>query len=133
MEWGIDIIVPFPKIQSGKRKGQLATLNKLPYFYRYGITKLKNEFKDMMKNWYIPEHTGKKYRWAEIHYTILRENKRKIDSDSNAIWTKYVQDVLVEQGYLIDDDQCRVVLEPTLLGQKCMETCIKIQVKFYME
>jgi hypothetical protein len=131
MKWDMEFIVPYPRILTGKKKGQLLTLNTLPYFYRYGVTKHKNAFKNELCEWYIPKCETEPNQWAEIHMTILRNTKRKMDSDNIALVLKWAQDVLVQQAYLIDDDKNRVVLEPTQLGVKGVETSIKVQVKFH--
>ena len=130
MEWDIEFSVPFPKIPSGKYKGQLATMNRLPLFHRYGITKIKQEFKQLLEEWYIKKNTEIKYKKAEIHFTIQRNSNRKIDSDSMSYMVKYVIDTLVHQKFLEDDDQCRITLEPTQLGIEGVETSILVQVKF---
>jgi hypothetical protein len=55
-----------------------------------------------------------------------------MDSDSLSASTyKWAIDVLTTQGYLVDDDQCRVVLNPTQLGVSGnAETSVKMQIKF---
>ena len=86
-----------------------------------------------MRDWFIQESDDNPYRWAEIHFTILRTNGRKMDPDSLGASTyKWSIDLLTEQGFLIDDDKCRIVLNPTLFHQKGnVETSVRMQVKFF--
>jgi hypothetical protein len=133
MEWDMNFIVPYPRILAGKKKGQLITLNTLPYFYRYGITKQKNAFKNELKEWFIPEYNGDKFRCATIQITILRNSKKKFDASNAALVLKWMEDTLVEQGYLTDDDQNRIVSEPTRLGVEGIETAIEVKIKFHKE
>ena len=69
------------------------------------------------------------YTKADIEYTILRKNGVKIDSDNLAFPYKWLQDLLVENGYLVDDDQTRVVLNPTLLHvEGNVETSVRVEI-----
>ena len=130
MEWDIEITVPAPKIGKGKKKTQYATANNLPYFYRYGVTRIKTEFKNNVKKWYIQKSLEPPSKSAEIHYTILRNTNRKMDSDAFAATAcKWLQDLLVELKYIKDDDNCKVILNPTKLGVEGVETSILMQVK----
>lgn len=83
----------------------------------------------MIMEWYLPEYTEDAYSGAEITYRILRNNRKKIDGDALAFTYKWFQDVLTENGYILDDDKCRVILEPTKLGQKSeIETQVQVQI-----
>ena len=128
-EYDLEWICPFPTIGKGKKANQLCTVNNLPYFYRYGITRIKNTFKEQLKEWYIPKHTGEPTRSALVIFRIKRKNKKRIDPDSAALPQKWIADVLVEQGYLIDDDQIRYILEPTEYSCEGVDTSIYCRVK----
>lgn len=117
-----------------KRKSdEIATTNNLSKWWRQAKTRIKNNFQDDLKEWFLPEHEDNPYRWAEIHFTILRTNDRKMDSDSLGPSTyKWAIDLLTIQGYILDDDQCRVVQHPTKLSvDGNIETSVKMQVKFF--
>jgi hypothetical protein len=107
-----------PKIGSGRYKNQYATVNTLPYWYRYQKTKIKNSFKEMLRNWYFPE-SEITYDFAEITFKIIKPTKIRQDPDAfGASAYKWAIDTLVEQKYIIDDMNIRIILEPTELGNK---------------
>jgi len=92
-----------------------------------------NQFKQDMREWFIPEWLDNPYRYAEIHFTILRTNNRKMDPDSLGPSTyKWTIDLLTELNYIIDDDQCMVVLHPTELNcDGTIETSVRMQIKLF--
>ena len=127
-------IVFTPAMLGLKRKSdEICSTNNLSRWWKQSKTRIMNQFKNNMKEWFIPESDDNPYRWAEIHFTILRTNGRKMDPDSLGSSTyKWTIDLLTEQGYLLDDDKCRVVLEPTQLHCKSnIETSVRMQVKFH--
>ncbi len=128
----IDITFIGPKIGGGRLKNSLATNNNVPSWYRYYKKKIKDEFKTMLSEWYLPK-AEQMHERAEVTFTILRNNNKKMDPDAFGISAyKWAIDALVEQGYLRDDDKIRIILEPTKLGQKDMsETVINMKVVFY--
>ena len=131
-EFDLEIVFT-PAMMGYKRKSEeLVSNNNLSKWWRHSKTRIKNTFQDYLKEWYLPKWEEDPYRWAEIHFTILRTNLRKMDSDALSSSTyKWAIDVLTTQGYLIDDDQCRVVLNPTELGVSgTIETSVKMQIKF---
>ena len=99
----------------GKKKPQLITLNNVTKWWKFAKTKLKDEFKTELSEWHLPEWGDNPYTKAQIEYTIQRKDGKKIDSDNLAFPYKWLQDLLVENQYLVDDDKIRVVLNPTLL------------------
>ena len=133
MEEEFDIDVVFtPAMLGYKRKSdEVASTNNLSKWWQQSKTRIKNDFKNIVKEWYLPEWDNNYFRRAEVHFTILRTNYRKMDADSLGPSTyKWALDCLTEQGYIIDDDQCKVVLNPTLLGQSGnVETMVRMQVK----
>lgn len=128
----IDITFIGPKIGGGRLKNSLATNNNVPTWFRYYKKKIKDSFKTMLCEWYLPK-SDKLYERAEVTFTILRNNNKKMDPDAFGISAyKWAIDLLVEQGYLEDDDKIRIILEPTQLGCKDIsETVINMKVKFY--
>jgi len=94
-------------------------------------TKIKNTFKENLREWYIPV-AEKKYRKATVTFQIKRDSARKIDADAFGISAyKWFIDLLVEQGYLIDDDMVRVIQEPVALNSSLNETQIYCKVELY--
>ena len=132
-EYDIEFVVPAPKIGTGKHKAKYATVNYLPLWYRWSVTRIKNKFKEDIREWYLEPHNATPHYSADIHYRILRNNYIKIDGDAFVLVYKWLQDLLVELKYIKDDDHCRVVLEPTNFGVKGVETSIKVQIKFIKE
>ena len=132
-EFDLEIVFTPAMLCRKKKSDELVSNNNLSKWWRQSKTKIMNNFKDTMKEWYLPISDDNPYRWAEIHFTILRTNNRKIDSDALGSSTyKWTIDLLVEQGYLLDDDQCRVVQNPTLLNcEGTIETSVRMQVNFY--
>ena len=133
MEGAFDITVMFPPamLRRKKKESILCLTNNISLWWRYSKTKIKSEFKDMLIQWYLPEWQDNPYERAEIHFTVLRANGKKLDADSMAPSTfKWAMDTLVEQGYLVDDDKVKIVLHPTRLNQENqLETMVKMQVK----
>ncbi len=132
-EFDLEIVFT-PAMLIRKRKSDVVTtVNNQSLWWRHTKTKIMQSFKSNMKEWYIPISEIGQYRWAEIHFTILRTNGRKIDSDALSSSTyKWTIDLLVERKFLSDDDQCRIVLNPTKLHCKgTIETSVLMQVKFF--
>ncbi len=130
-----DMTIVFTPAMMGykKKSDELISNNNISKWWKQSKTKLMNDFKNKMKEWYLAENDDSPYRWAEIHFTILRTNNKKIDSDALSSSTyKWTIDLLTELGYLVDDDQCRIILHPTKLNcEGPIETSVKMQVKFY--
>ncbi len=114
----------------GIKNPQLVTLNNVTRWWKFAKTKIKDEFKAELSDWNLPlVEDDNPYTKAEIEYTILRSNGYKIDSDNLAFTYKWLQDLLVENGYLIDDDKIRVVLNPTLLHvEGAVETSVRVEI-----
>ena len=99
----------------GKKKPTLATLNNVTKWFGFAQTEMKEEFKTTLSDWSLPPWEENPYQSAEIEYRILRKNGRKIDSDNLAFSYKWLQDLLVENQYMVDDDSIKVTLHPTQL------------------
>jgi len=60
----------------------------------------------------------------------VRKDDRRIDADSTSLVAKWVCDVLVEKGYLVDDDKVRFIFEPPKLAQRQQnEMMIHLKIK----
>ena len=112
----------------GKKK-ELCSLNNLSRWYRHRKTEIKNEFKQMLGEWFLAEWDENPFTKADISYTILRKDGRKLDSDNLTIIYKWLQDFIVEQNYLVDDDHVRVILNPTqLYVEESVETSVLVTI-----
>ena len=133
--WDLDIVFAPAMLGLVRKSDEVATTNNLSRWWKHAKTKIKDKFQEDMKGWYIPEYEGEPSRWAEIHFTILRTNGRKMDADSLSPSTyKWAIDLLTKQGYIVDDDQCRIILHPTKLKVPgTIETSIRMQVKLMKE
>ncbi len=111
------------------KKNELCSLNNLSRWYRFAKTKIKQDFKAELGEWYLPQWEDNPYTKAEIEYTILRKDGKKLDSDNLTIIYKWLQDLLVEQGYMVDDDSIRVILNPTQLHvEGSIETSVRVAI-----
>jgi len=127
MEEQIDFIFVPPSF--GIRKPALATLNNVSKWWGFAQTKMKQSFKAELQDWSLPIWEENPYTEAHIEYTILRSNGFKLDSDNLAFSYKWLQDLLVENGYLVDDDKIRVVLNPTQLHvEGNVETSVRVAI-----
>ena len=115
----------------GIRKPELVTLNNVTRWWKFAKTKIKDEFKAEISEWNLPEWDDNPFTKAEIEYTILRKDGYKLDSDNLAFTYKWLQDVLVENCYLVDDDKIKVVLNPTQLHvEGNVETSVRVAITF---
>ncbi len=114
------------------KKNELCTLNNVTKWFKFAKTKLKDNFKLDLSEWSLPPWEDNPYTKADIEYTILRKDGKKIDSDNLAFSYKWLQDLLVDQNYLIDDDKVKVVLNPTQLHvEGSVETSVSCNIKLY--
>ena len=125
----IEFVYTPPKIGAGKHKDKLALMNTHHLWGPWYGTKIKNEFKDQLREWYLPIYDDNPFLQATVHFTILRNNNLRIDADSMSFVNKWFMDTLTEQNYLVDDDKCRIVLEPPIMGLKSeVETQMQVQI-----
>ena len=112
------------------KKNELATLNNISRWFKFAKTKMKDQFKSELSEWSLPPwEDDNPFTKAEIEYTILRKDGKKIDSDNLAFSYKWLQDLLVENGYMVDDDKIRVVLNPTQLHvEGSVETSVRVTI-----
>ena len=106
---------------------RLALTNNIQYWYRFQKTKVKNNYKTMLKEFFLPEPT-ELYKSLTVEYRILRHNKRKIDSDAIAFGVKWITDSLCEIGYVKDDDTVTHVLIPAEYREGLVETQLELTV-----
>lgn len=112
----------------GKKK-ELCSLNNMSKWYRFKKTQIKEEFKISLGEWFLPLWEDNPYTKAEISYTILRKDGKKLDSDNLTIIYKWLQDLIVEQNYLVDDDHVKVILNPTQLHVEGeIETSVLVEI-----
>ena len=132
-EFDLEIVFTPAMLGLKRKSDEVCSTNNLSRWWKQSKTRIMNKFKADMREWFISESEDNPYRWAEIHFTILRTNGRKMDPDSLGSSTyKWTIDLLTELGYIIDDDQCRVIQNPTQLHCKGnIETSVKMQVKFH--
>jgi len=116
----------------GIKNPQLITLNNVTKWWKFAKTKLKAEFKNELSEWSLPPWEDNPYTKAEIEYTIRRKDGKKIDSDNLAFPYKWLQDLMVENNYLVDDDKIKVVLNPTQLHvEGNVETSVCVTITLY--
>jgi len=123
--------VPYPVLEKTSRKTKrksttLITMNNVLTWKRFYETKIKAEFKQNLKEYYLPE-PAKTYDSLHVKYRIIRHNKRKIDPDSAAFAMKWFIDVLEDVGYIADDRYVTVCSYPTEIHAD-QETFIEIKV-----
>ncbi len=106
---------------------RLALVNNLQYWYRFQKTEVKNNYKTLLKEFFIP-NPEMEYKSLTIEYRILRHNKRKIDSDAIVFAVKWITDSLCEIGYVKDDDTVTHILIPAEYREGLTETQLEITI-----
>jgi Holliday junction resolvase RusA-like endonuclease len=112
------------------RSKQIVSLNNTARWHRYGKTKIKNQYKEILTSFYIREPT-ECYRKANITFKILRHNKRKIDPDALSWVYKWFIDAFTEAGWLVDDDQITYTLVPATYIEGLNETMVDVSIKCF--
>ena len=120
------IIAPLAK-WSSKGKEQLITLNNTSRWHKFSHAKIKNQYKELLKDYYFPEPKDK-YETLHIEYQVLRHNKRRLDADGLSWSYKWAKDTLVDIGWLYDDDKVHYCVVPAKFKEGLTETQIKITV-----
>ena len=119
--------VPYPVVPSGKRKGTLITLNNFGKLHWAQIKDTKNVFKAHLKEWFV-EPKAEMVPSLTITVTILRPNNRKFDAVNTAIAVKWIEDAMVEQGWIEDDANNTIILKPYKVIEKLNETMLQVEV-----
>ena len=141
----IDMVIPFPKykhvekatkdrvtktgkfLKATERKEfqRLALVNTIHKWFRHQKTEVKNNYKEILKDFYIPDPI-EQFRSGTITYIIHRHTKQKIDADSSIFCVKWFTDSLVETGHLVDDDDVIHILKPAVFVDGQAETQIRV-------
>ena len=122
-----------PKIKkksktTGKYTYVLATLNNVSSWIRWNKTKIKNEYKSDLKEYFIPE-PEKLYDTLIIDYRIIRHNNMKLDKDNLVFALKWLSDTLEELGYVKDDKIINFRSFDTIVDTSLPETMFEVRVK----
>jgi len=118
----------FLKAQPRKEFQRIALINNLHKWFRFQKTEVKNNYKEILKDFYIPDAI-QKHKKLEIEYIIHRETKAKLDSDGIIFAVKWFTDSLVETGHLVDDDRVIHILKPSIHTPDNAETQLRVIVK----
>ena len=121
---------PFPKIGRGSKKNQLATANNWTTIHWSLRSKIKQDLKAVLKSWFFAENPGEPYDYLILTFKTIAADKRKHDAINMAVPIgKIAQDVLVDLGWVKDDDKDKVILEPTVYEEGLSETMIEVIVE----
>jgi hypothetical protein len=124
----IDFRAKYP-FGSGRYRQQLLSLNMVSKLNSHALGKIKNDFKNQIKDWLVPEGSEEPiHNGLTIHAKVIRHNKRKFDAINMAIVVKWLEDILVEQGIVEDDRDDEIVLFPTEIDDSLDETMIEFKV-----
>lgn len=104
-------------------------MNNASIWMRYYQAKIKKTFKDSLKDWVIPIHEGSPHTIGSVEFQLYRPTKRRLDADSIAFIGKWTVDLLVEQGYFVDDDNITFVYKPVIVESDRVETEVMFTVK----
>ena len=121
------IRIPFPRRKS-KRSKALVSLNNLNQINPFELSRIKEDFKRELVEWYIPKKKNPAPGLL-IRAKLLRKGKRKFDAINAAIAVKWIEDVLEEQGWVDDDTTDHIEILPTVGGSDVEETMIEITIK----
>lgn len=127
-----ETVVPLAKFKSkskttGKVTEQLCTLNNFSRWGRFGKAKIKEEYKQMLQDFFIPEPGGEALDSMIIEFSILRHNKRKIDVDNLIYNQKFILDLLQDMNWLVDDDQVTIIVVPSVYVNGLSETQFRVK------
>lgn len=111
-----------------KYKNQLISLNNVSKWQRYSAKKVKDEYKQMLKDFYLVENENDAYKTLTVKFEIIRHNNRKFDADNGAYSYKWIIDTLVELGWLLDDDQVRYEVEPSIVNSSLKDTSVRVSI-----
>ena len=105
----------------------LCTLNNTSRWIRYSQEKIKNEYKDSLREYIIPEPETM-YDELTVHYRLIRHNKTRLDKD-NVVWAiKWLTDLLETLGYIKDDRVVNFKTFDTIIDEELPETMFEIRV-----
>lgn len=104
----------------------LCTLNNVSSWIKFAKTKIKNDYKDMLKELVLPE-PERQYEAIVIEYRIVRHNKSKLDKDNVVFGLKWLADTLQELGYVEDDKVVNFRSFDTIIDTSLEETMFEIR------
>jgi len=124
--------IPLPKYRTKSKKTKkytevLCTLNTISKWYRYSKTKIKNDYKTILKELSVPEPTMQ-YDSILIEYRIIRHTKQNIDKDNVVFALKWLSDLLEELGYIKNDNVVNFSSFDTTYDLSAEETMLEIRV-----
>jgi hypothetical protein len=124
--------LPLPKKKTKSKKTKkitetLCTLNNVTQWIRYSKTKIKNDYKDLLKDFFIPE-PEKQYNALNIQYRIIRDTKRNLDKDNVVFALKWISDTLEDLGYVKNDNVVNFESYDTLYDKQASETMLEIRI-----
>ena len=121
--------VEYPSIGSGRYKNQLVSINNLNKINHFQLSKIKNKFKQDVKEWLVPEGIGEPIRdGVLIRTSIIRHNKRKFDAINTAVVVKWLEDILVESRIIEDDKDNEIHHINTQYHTGLVQTMIQFEV-----
>ena len=137
MEAILERRLPLPKTRQKMAKSKkhpetrfsevLCTLNNVSSWIRWGKAKIKNDYKDHLKEYFIPE-PEKLYESFTIHYRLLRPTKAKLDKDNVVFGLKWLADTMEELGYVKDDKVVNFKSFDTLHDSSLSETMFEVRI-----
>ena len=115
------------------KQNKLCTTNTISQWYRFAKTKIKQEFQVEITEWHLPQWENNPYTKADIEFTVLRKDGKNIDSDSFSVSCyKWLRDMLVTNGYLLDDNMVKQTMNPTQLHvEGSVETSVACKITLY--
>jgi Holliday junction resolvase RusA-like endonuclease len=116
--------VALPK-GKGKYKSSIASMNKVATWHWSTTLSVKKEFKKLLLDWYIPE-ASVKLASGTLVFELFRHNKKIIDSDNIGFIVKWTIDAIKESGWLIDDNQIKYVVVPSVVKKELKETTMSV-------
>jgi len=110
MQMKFDIImeVNLPMMMN---KNKLMTINNWATIHWAVKSKIKNEYKQLLKEWFLDETVKLPEDIHFIWQPIYKDN-RKRDSINNAAQIKVIEDSMVELGILTDDNKTSHTILP---------------------
>lgn len=121
MDAVLQFVVPVPKY-----KNQLASLNVVPKLHWAALSKIKNDYKQTLKSWFIDD-ASTSHSSMHIEFTLNRHNDRVLDSDNLGYVIKWTIDAIKEVGWLIDDDNITYSVTRSLVNKELKETSLGVR------
>ena len=110
MEVEYELKLPIPTVLS-KKSNAIYSLNTHNRTHYRQYSTIKNKYKALYLE-ELEKHDRVLLSKAQIHYELWIRNKRYIDLDNSIFVKKFLQDTMVENGYLIEDN-CSILVKNT--------------------